>query len=144
MATRFYSYRLQTAPISPTVNGAWTKTSGNTYTMMYPSKSAYCLIAAAGSLTSQTSSTTSPQKLIAATFISQPLIAQTILSGSTISMQIRISKSSTASTGLIIVYFRWCNEDGTNIQEIGNATQATNLGTTLTNRTVTLTLGSNI
>lgn len=143
MATRFYIDRLITAPVSPTIQAAWTVTSGNTYTMMYPSKSAYCVIAAAATITSGQAGAVAPQKMIAGTIISQPLIAQTILSGSTISMQIRGAKNASTPTCSLIMYVRYCNEDGSNIQEIGNAS-STALTTTLTNRTVTLTLGGNV
>lgn len=142
--TIFYWYRLQTAPISPAINAVWTKVANNTYTMMYPSKSAYCIIAAAANLTSEASGTTSPQQMISATLISQPLIAQTLLSGAVFSAQIRALKTATPSTGLLQVYVRLCNEDGTNVREIGNASNATALTTTLTNRTLTFTLGGNI
>lgn len=144
MATRFYLERLTTPAVSPAIQAAWTVTPGAGFFMMFPSKTAYCKNTATGNQTSGSSGTTAPKKMICASYISQPLIAQTIASGSTISMQIRASKSATASTGLLFVYFRWCDENGTNIQEIGNTSNATALSTTLTNRTITITLGSNV
>jgi hypothetical protein len=143
--TLLYSDRSVTAPVSPTVNAAWTVTSGNTYTMLLNSKSAYCVITSAANFVSGASTTTAPQKMLAATFISQPLIAQTINSGSTVSAQFRALKNASAGTGQLTFYVRYCNEDGTNVQEIGNFANTTSaLSTTLTNKTLTLTLGSNI
>lgn len=144
MATRFYLNNLKTAPISPSINAGWTVTSGNTYRMLYPSLTQFSVNAGSVVITSGSSGTTPPQKMICTTMISQPLIAQTINSGSTISMQIKASKSAGVPIGLLFVYFRWCDDDGTNIQEIGSASNVTNLTGTATNRTITLTLVSNV
>lgn len=143
--TRFYFDRLLTAPISPTVNAAWNITSTNTYTMIFPSKSQFSLLTTGVSITSGASGAASPKTLLSGTLISQPLVAQTIASGSTISMQMRLAKNGSTQVTNGLVYIRYCNEDGTNIQEIGNVA-STNLpgNTTLTNRTFSFTLGSNI
>lgn len=139
--TRFYFDRITVAPISPTINAAWTITTGNTFHMLFPSKSAFPLNSLVGTFVSATSTTTSPQKMICATFISTPLTAQTISNGTVFSMQMKGSKSSSLSTGLLTIYVRLCDAAGTTITEIGNFSNATNLvaGTT-SNRTLTVTV----
>lgn len=143
MATTFYFDVFNTAPVSPAINAAWTKFAANVYRMVMPSKTFFARSGVTTNFTTDASTTTSPQKMIALTVLSQPLIAQTINSGATFSLQMRGSKNASAPTGLLTMYVRLCDENGTNLSEIGNASNATNLTTTLTNRTVTVTLGSN-
>lgn len=144
--TRFYIYNTITAPISPTVQAAWNVTTGNVYRMMYANsnKTKFPITAAVVVHTSGASGAAAPRKMLSATYISLPLIAQTVNSGSTISSQIRCQKNGSAQTEPMIIYFRLCNEDGTNVREIGNATSTDMINGTPANRTVTLTLGSNL
>lgn len=142
--TRWYFDRLGTPPISPAANAAWTKTPGAGYFYLYPGKLIFSRVTTVASHTSPSSGTVAPQKMLSAIYISIPLSAQTIANGSTFSLQMRFSKNATASTGLAQLYLRLCAEDGTNVREIGNATNATALTTTLTNRTITITLGANL
>lgn len=140
--TRFYLFRTITSPFSPTVNGGWTVTSPNPYSVMMPNK-AYGVAVASASNTSTTGGV-SPRKIINITYISQPLIAQTISSGSIISGQWRTFMSNVASqSGQGWVYIRLLNQDGTVNSEIGSMS-STNLATGNLNRTYTLTLGSNV
>lgn len=143
--TRFYFDRLTVAPISPTINAAWTITTGNTFHVIFPSKSLFPINTGNGTLVSATSTTTSPQKMICATFISTPLTAQTISNGTVFSMQMRGSKSSSLSTGLLTIYVRLCDAAGTTITEIGNFSNATNLvAGTSSNRTLTVTVSGDV
>lgn len=143
--TTLYPCRLVTAPISPTINAGWTITSTTNFYMLYPSKSTPSLVASAANSTSGNSTTTSPQKMICASLISPAMNAQTVNSGATFSAQFRVLKNASASTGHAFFYVRLCNEDGTNIREVGNGENTTSaLTTTLTNKTLTLTLGSNL
>ncbi len=143
--TRFYIFRGFATAVSPTVNAAWNVTTGNTFAMCFPSKSGQAVTLNNASVTSGQSGAASPRKMLLSTFISQPLIAQTISSGSTISAQFRANSSSTASgnTTQLTLYFRYCDENGTNITEIGNAS-STNLTTSSTNRTISFTLPGNV
>ncbi len=141
MATRLYFDRLVTSAYAPTVNAAWNVTTGNAYTALLFGK---VFTASAATLTSGVTGAASTRELLIQTWISPVLAGQTILSGSTISAQVRTSISSTSlRSGAGKVYIRLMNEDGTIASEIGNATTS-NLTATLTNRTYTLTLGSNV
>ncbi len=142
--TRFIQSNI-TAPFSPTVNAGWTQAGGNTYKMMYPGKNTFSYIQGVGNVSSAAIGFAAPAKGIIMTFISQPLQAQTLASGSTFSGQLRCAISTTSgTTGQLFAYVRKCNEDGTTLTEIGNCT-STNMSTTpAANRTLTFTLGSNI
>lgn len=142
--TRFYFDRLITAPISPTINAAWTVTATGVYDMMYPSKTKFWVNTTTATLQSNQAGATPPAKMIIATLISQPLLAQTIATSSTISMQILCFKGTSLVTTALIMYVRLCNQDGTNITEIGNATSTNINPTTPQNRTLSLTLGSDV
>lgn len=141
--TRFYLDRLITAPCSPTLQAAWNVTTGNTYSMMYPSKSKYSLVASPLAKVSGASGAVAPRKMLISTYVSQPLLAQTILTGTVISMQIKCGKNNTLQTESLIVYVRYCNVDGSNVQDIANMSSI-DLSTTSTNRTLTVTLGSDV
>jgi hypothetical protein len=142
--TRFYFDRSVTAPITFTPNAAWNTTAVNTFVMMYESKTFFAQNISNATITSDQVGAAAPRKSLMQTYISRPMNAQTILSGVTFSLQMRITIASTASTtGQGQIYVRLCNEDGTNLREIGNA-QSTNLVTTITNRTITVTAGGNI
>jgi hypothetical protein len=105
--TIFYLDRLTTAPISPTVNAAWGITTANTYVMMYPGKTLYARSVANATITSDQIGAAAVKKGLIQTYISQPLIAQTLSSGGTISMQIKGNMSSTSSrTGQLYMYAR--------------------------------------
>src|SRR6476620_4525658 len=115
MATTFYFANTVTAPVSPTVQAAWNVSTGNTYRMMYPSKSKYPLSSGA-TITSAAAGAVSPRKVLIQTYMTKPLAAQTILSGSTISMQMRFFYSnSSGNTAQAFVYVRVCDESGANI-----------------------------
>jgi hypothetical protein len=144
-ATRFYFDRLNTSPLSPAINAGWTKTTVAAYCMAYAGKVRWGRSASAATQSSIASGTTAPQKMVGPVYITQPLAAQTILSGATFTFQLRCIKTATAGTGNVWVYVRLCNDDGTNITEIGNCTNTANaLTTTATDRNLVLTLGGNI
>jgi hypothetical protein len=146
MATRLYLYRTVTMPYSPAVNAGWTNSTGNGYVLMMPNKN-YGLTVVSAAVTSGTSGAAAPKKLLSQVYISQPLIAQTINSGSTINVQIRINGNTTSgvTSHVGFMYARVINADGTVASEIGNvASGGASLGTSATNRTFTLTLGSNV
>lgn len=142
--TRIYFNRNVTAPISPTINAAWTVTSGNLYYMCFPNgKTQFTNRSTNLTVTTGASGTTPPQKMIGLTFISQPLAAQTISTGTVISFQMRASRSSSIGMALIL-YVRVCDADGTNITEIGNASSTALVTATATNRTISITTGSDV
>jgi hypothetical protein len=139
-----YFDRSVTAPITFTPNAAWNVTAVNVFTMMYESRTFFAQNISNASITTDQVGAAAPRKCLAFTGVSRPMVAQTIPSGTTFSLQMRSSIVSTSSTtGQVQIYVRVCNEDGTNLREIGNAV-STNLTTTLQNRTVTVTAGSNI
>lgn len=144
--TRTYFFRLITMPYSPTVNAGWNTTSGNTYVLTMPNKN-YGIIQASGLITSGASGATGPRKMLSQTYITQPLQAQTLLSGSTISMQIRMNANGTSgvTTHTGFIYARVMNENGTIAAEIGNVASGGGiLSTSSVNRSFVLTLGSNV
>lgn len=142
--TIWYLDRLIPAPITFTQNAAWNTFAANTFVMMYPSKTFNGRTVANATITSDAVGAVAPRKSLIQTYESQPLIAQTVLSGATFSLQVRIAISSTSvTTGQGQIYIRLCNEDGTNLRDVGNA-QSTNLTATQTNRTFVVTLGSNL
>lgn len=145
MATRLYLHSQVTAASSPTVQAGWNVTTGNLYKMLYPGKTLYASGTAVNTITSAQVGAAAPRKVLIQTYLTQPLPAQTINSASTISGQIKCALNSTTSTtGQLFVYIRLCNEDGTNITEIGNITSTNLVAPTNTNRTITITLGSNV
>jgi hypothetical protein len=145
MATRLYLFRLVTMPYSPTVNAGWNITTGNTYVLMMPNRN-YGITQTIATPTSGASGA-APKKLLCQTYISQPLQAQTLSSGSTISIQIRMNANGTGgvTTHTGFMYARVINENGTVATEIGNVASGGGvLSTTATNRTFVLTLGGNV
>jgi hypothetical protein len=139
-----YPARTVTAPITFTPNAAWNTTAVNTFVMMYESKTFFAQNVTNATITSDQVGAAAPRKSLMQTYVSRPMVAQTIPNGTTFSLQMRIAISSTSSTtGQGQIYVRLCNEDGTNVREIGNA-QSTNLVTTITNRTITVTAAGNI
>jgi hypothetical protein len=144
--TTVYLYRTITLPYSPTVNAGWNTTSGNTYVLMMPNKN-YGILVASGTITSGASGGAGPKKMLSQTWMTQPLQAQTLASASTISIQIRMNANGTSgvTTHTGFIYARVMNEDGTIAAEIGNVASGGGvLSTTATNRTFSLTLGSNV
>jgi hypothetical protein len=134
-----------TAPVSPTVNAAWNVTTGNTYKMMYPSKTTYCLVAAGSTPTSGASGAASPRQILIQTYMTQPLQAQTVNSGATFYLQMRFNLSTTAGVaGQAKIFLRTCDESGLNITDVGNAVSTNLPSSPAANRTITVTLGSNL
>lgn len=142
--TRFYLGATVAAPVTPTVNAAWNVTSGALFRMMYPSKSRYWNVSSQAAYASGQAGAVAPRKMLTQVYLSQPLKPQTISSGSTISIQIRCQKNNSAPTCNLIAYFRICNEDGSSVAEIGNASSTNMINGTPANRTISFTLGSNV
>lgn len=143
--TTLYFFRtVAITSYNPTANAGWTVTTGNSWATMMPNKT-YGVSVVNAAITSAVTGAAAARKLIIATYISQPLIAQTINSGSTISGQWRTNMSSTSSrTGQGWIYVRLLNEDGTVASEIANGTSGANLSTSTANKTYSITLGSNV
>lgn len=144
MATRFYICNAITAPVSHTFQAAWNVTTGAARRMMYPGKTLYAAVSNSANVASGASGAVAARKMLTVAFQSQPLIAQTINSGSTIGMQFRCTKNETPPTCSLIAYVRLCNEDGTNLREIANAATTAMINGTPANRTISITLGSNV
>lgn len=144
MATRFYFDNAITAPVSHTFQAAWNVTTGAVRRMMYPGKTLYAAVSATVNVASGASGAVAARKMLTVAFLSQPLIAQTINSGSTIGIQFRCTKNETPPTCSLIAYVRLCDEDGTNLSEIGNASSTAMINGTPANRTITITLAGNI
>lgn len=138
--TKLYLNMGVACPIANTLNANWNVTGGNAYLMMKPVKD----LSTVASFTSNNTGAAAVRKLIIRTFTTEPLAAQTIASGSTISGQIRGNMSSvTSRSGQGWIYMRVLNQDGTVNAEIGNVS-TTSYTTTLTNRTYSFTLASNV
>lgn len=138
--TRLYLNLNTAAAVSPTFNASWNVTSGASRYQLEIKKDGSTI----ASKTSGAAAVAAVRKLLIDQFVTRPLKAQTIASGSTLAMQARFNQSSTSSTtGQGFVYIRVCNSSGTITQDIGSAS-TTNLTTTLTNRTISYTFGSNI
>lgn len=140
--TKFYLNLGVVCPIQPTRNAAWNVFSGNTFNMTKPVKDGSTI----ASTQSGNTGAAAVRKILIKTFISEPLAAQTISSGSTVSGQIRGNMSSVSSrTGQGWMYFRIINPDGTVASDV-NSLSTTSAGwtTTLRNWQYSLTLGSNL
>lgn len=139
--TRLRPDKSITSAYAPTVLASWNVTTGNTYIPLLFGK---VFSSASTTVTSGATGAAATRELLLQTMITPPLAGQTIASASTISAQVKTNMSSTSSrTGAGKVYIRLMNEDGTIASEIGNATTS-NLTATNTNRTYSLTLGSNV
>lgn len=131
-----------TSPVSPAVKSDWNVTSPNIFVRLWPTKFSGVNTSNVNA-TSGASGVASPRKMLIGSWISPPLVAQTIASGSTITGQMKLSRNGTF-TVVGIIYIRLCDEDGTNITEIGNMSSTTLVTSTNTNRTFSFTLPGNV
>lgn len=134
--TKFYLNLNTASSVTPAFNSGWNVTTSASRFVMSTVKDGSTI----GSRTTSNSGAVAPRKCLVDQWVSAPLAAQTITG--TFTGQARFNQSSTTGvTGQGFLYLRIVNPDGSIASEVGTGT-TTNLTTTLTNRTITFSVGS--